>query len=399
MTLTRIKRILDKLAEISSRLEKEAYIQRHWDAELARVVEFAYNDAQYNMTDIPWSGGGDKVDDAFTFLETMSKKRGATDADRAKLAAMLPDADTADVITRILNKDLKCGCGIKTWEKFLPSLVKKHSVMLCIDDVDRFLKEINSDCSRIMSSIKLDGVRCSAIVNNGKVIYKSRNGKVWNNFNCFDKDILTLAEAMNCDEFDGEVLLKGGVFDDLMSQTRRLEKINNSQLEYNIFDAPGLGTLTLEERYKLLKTNFPKHGRIKLVEHWQGWKDIQQLFNALDHVVSKGAEGLVIKDRLSPYTRKRSSAWLKMKKFKSTELVVKGAQAGTGKYQGTLGALICDLNGVEVKVGSGYSDSQRDHFINNPPIGEMIEVKYFEVTKEKSLRFPIFLRLRDSDDL
>lgn len=52
-------------------------------------------------------------------------------------------------------------------------------------------------------------------------------------------------------------------------------------------------------------------------------------------------------------------------------------------------------------VGSGFTDEQRKYyFINqNKILGKVIEVKFFEETNnekgELSLRFPVFLRVRE----
>jgi DNA ligase-1 len=78
---------------------------------------------------------------------------------------------------------------------------------------------------------------------------------------------------------------------------------------------------------------------------------------------------------------------------------------GTGKYENVLGNLICeDEEGNLVKVGSGFSDNQREEYWNerNELIGNIVEIQYQEVTKNKngtkSLRFPVFVRFRDDKD-
>ena len=77
-----------------------------------------------------------------------------------------------------------------------------------------------------------------------------------------------------------------------------------------------------------------------------------------------------------------------------------------GKYKGTLGAIICDYKGFELRVGSGFSDEQRKFFYENPNdiVGRIIECQFFEETHDKdgnlSLRFPIFKTIRnDKNDV
>ncbi|MBP5422606.1 MAG: hypothetical protein J6Y78_09215 [Paludibacteraceae bacterium] len=80
-------------------------------------------------------------------------------------------------------------------------------------------------------------------------------------------------------------------------------------------------------------------------------------------------------------------------------------EEGTNKNQNTLGALVCEIDHpkfghIEAKVGSGYSDEERDRFWSMNLIGRVISVQYFEVTENtsthvKSLRFPVFLELKE----
>jgi len=92
---------------------------------------------------------------------------------------------------------------------------------------------------------------------------------------------------------------------------------------------------------------------------------------------------------------------MKIKAEESVDLVVKGAFEGEGKYQGTLGGLLCDFKGVEVRVGGGYSDEERKEFwrlyqhdlkranAGEPLLlGTLIEVEFHEITPDGSLRHP-----------
>ena len=65
----------------------------------------------------------------------------------------------------------------------------------------------------------------------------------------------------------------------------------------------------------------------------------------------------------------------------------------SSKITPSLGALVVDFDGVEVKVGGGYSDEERARFIHNPP--KLIEVHYKEVTEDGSMLFPTFYRVRE----
>lgn len=112
-------------------------------------------------------------------------------------------------------------------------------------------------------------------------------------------------------------------------------------------------------------------------------------------------EGLMLRDGDAPYEYKRTNKLLKIKEMQDTEVKLIGMEKGTGKYENTLGKLIADYNGFELKIGSGLSDEQRDEYWNNKDsyIGKFVKVKYFEKTTNQqggeSLRFPIFICFRD----
>ena len=94
----------------------------------------------------------------------------------------------------------------------------------------------------------------------------------------------------------------------------------------------------------------------------------------------------------SRYVAGRSDSLLKVKSFLDTEARVVGHQAGTGRHEGRLGALQVELpNGTRFKVGTGFSDAQREA---PPAVGEVITVRYQELTDGGVPRFPIYVGVR-----
>jgi len=68
---------------------------------------------------------------------------------------------------------------------------------------------------------------------------------------------------------------------------------------------------------------------------------------------------------------------------------------------GTLGALICECNGIHFTMGSGFDDAGRSEVWNNKEkfLGKLAKFKYFAIGMKDSFRFPIFQGWRDADDL
>jgi len=86
---------------------------------------------------------------------------------------------------------------------------------------------------------------------------------------------------------------------------------------------------------------------------------------------------------------KNNRCWhlLKRKDWQDAEFICVGVVEGEGKLRGMLGAVKCECNyvtanktpgtGIDIfNVGSGLSDSERQHYWLNPPIGRLVKVKY-----------------------
>jgi DNA ligase-1 len=120
--------------------------------------------------------------------------------------------------------------------------------------------------------------------------------------------------------------------------------------------------------------------------------------------IAGGYEGIMLKDPNAIYENKRSVAWLKLKPFIEVSLEVIDVEEGTGRNNGRLGAIVCqgadDGKAIQVNVGSGFSDSDRDSYwtARDSILGQIVEVRADAVTRNQdgtySLRFPRFLRFR-----
>lgn len=137
-----------------------------------------------------------------------------------------------------------------------------------------------------------------------------------------------------------------------------------------------------------------------------------------------GLEGIMAKETSSPYQPgKRTSQWLKIKTRQTTECVIIGYTKGKGDRETLFGALhIAQRNGSELeyvgKVGTGFDAKlMKEIFLQlktlktiKRPVKEkplddaqttwiqptvICEVQYASVTKDRMLREPVFLRLRE----
>lgn len=122
--------------------------------------------------------------------------------------------------------------------------------------------------------------------------------------------------------------------------------------------------------------------------------------------VARGLEGVMVKDPDACYAFKKNNDWLKAKPIKEADFFITGAFVGRGKNADMLGALqiMNEKLDVECEVGTGFDDLTRKQlwadFLNGKLIGRICQVEYQEVTEDKSLRFPSFMRMRpDKDEL
>ena len=401
--------ILKLISETTKRLEKEKIIKDNSEAEnFKKVVFYALDFSKvYHVTSVPTFASEQRIKSTpkklFEFLEYLSMKNGATDEDRIELSKLSYSLGkkSVDVVNRIIRKDLGCGASLKTFKKIFPDL-PLFEMMTCKSDIDKFIKLAKKEESDIFISAKKDGVRTWGKPGQ----YISRSGLSYNNFGMFDDELNILLEYLsgkfnvsrNNTYIDGEVTVRNGNFQDVMRNVRTIEDGNEANYIFNIFDIV-LDNKNLKERMEMLEDAFSVHRfrKIRLLKH--KLINVEKISTAIlkkymNSAVQKGEEGIVAKLVNSPYEfKEKSKYWLKMKPTETYDLLVVGKFKGQGRLKNTLGGLIVKYNDVEVKVGSGYSDEERNLFMNRPP--KIIEVKCKGVTEDGSLREPIFVRSRD----
>ena len=103
------------------------------------------------------------------------------------------------------------------------------------------------------------------------------------------------------------------------------------------------------------------------------------------------------------YKKSRNNGIVKDKAWKHCDLRVIGMEEGKGTYAGTLGKLVVDYKGNELRL-SGMTDEERNRFWNNPNevIGKIVLVKYKVESKDKtgklSLNFANYISVRNDKD-
>lgn len=255
---------------------------------------------------------------------------------------------------------------------------------------------------------KLNGVR--ATYYNGSMV--SRTGKTYSGVDHIIKEI---EDAIGTDiVVDGEITLKDktGVSDNeafrIATGIVNSDASEKPELQFTIFDAmpredfenDSSQTYFVRRTYlNSIADRFAGESVHVLPVLYQGI-DQSVIPNFLNQMIDADKEGLMMNLDV-PYKRKRHKGILKIKRFYTMDLKIIATEEGSGRLSGTLGALVLDFHGNEVRVGSGFTDEQRADLWNrkaNLP-GALCEVKYKEISSDKktgmqSLQFPIFVSLR-----
>lgn len=322
-------------------------------------------------------------------------------------------ADDAKVIERIIAKDLKCGVSIATANTVWPGLIHEYPCMLCSQYEEKLVNKIQWPA---FVQLKMDGMRFNAIVHNGTVEFRSRNGKEIELLGNLEQEFLQLANGIDC-VFDGELLVVDkGIILDRQTGNGILNKANKGtimtdearKVHATIWDVIPYQAFTVGKcdvpystRYQTLQEmELPK--KIHLVETTVVYS-LDAAHKTFEEYLSNGQEGIILKDYRGIWENKRTKSQIKFKGELECDLKIVGIQAGTGKYQGMLGAILCESDDgvVKVSVGSGFNDEQRKT-LGEEIVGKIVTVKYnARITNkdgEQSLFLPIFVEVRDDKD-
>ncbi len=251
---------------------------------------------------------------------------------------------------------------------------------------------------------KLDGVRCRAELDpNGVRLLSSECNPL--NFALphiveFLSNNLSHFHKHGIYELDGEIYNKELEFEDITSVTSRTVTVHpaHSIVSYWVFDhysnqmfehraaqySAALGEIPCPE-LQIVPTYF-EYG-------------IDGVMIALDEMMERGYEGIVVRRYNWPYERKRSTGIMKFKPRKQDEYTIIDWQEEIsieGNPKGRMGALVLtDPEGNVFSAGSGLSDNQRDALwsVREEIVGRTATIAYQHTTKGGVPRFPVVVEV------
>lgn len=247
---------------------------------------------------------------------------------------------------------------------------------------------------------KLDGIRCIAILKDGKCTLWSRTRKLITGVphisraieNAFQQDIVLDGELYN-HEYKS-------YFEKIVSFVRQEEPDDGHEVvQYHVYDLPSNEPFSKRAtKMRYMKNSwFPNQEVVKvdtfLVE------DEAQAMQYFDLCRSEGYEGAMLRNADGIYVNKRSYDLQKMKIFDDNEFEIIGIEEGRGKLAGHVGAFKCkDAGGREFLAKmAGDTERLRDYFENHSLWeGKKLTVKYQGLTGANGVpRFPVGVSIRD----
>lgn len=408
---------LDAISKVKPKAKEEALKELLEDEHFLKVCIYAYDPFKtFGMKKVPNRNSGSSADFAFDdgdliiwdVLDEMAERK--LTGNDAKLAVLeLMDSccpDSAELLKRIINKDLRAGFTAKTINRVRPDTIFVFNCMLSHKYEEKRIKKWP-----VSVEPKYDGVRALCILKDRKAKFYSRTGKELNGLEHIERAIeISLGDHLASTGvlIDGEVIDPKG-FNEIVGAVHRKDEESSSAI-FMMFDSlplaefdVGRSTSTYERRREVLSWNYKRliepviehRKKLKLAPSYLASSN-EEIEYFYQRVRDKGGEGVMVKDREGFYESKRSYNWLKIKDRQTVDIPIIGFEVGTGKNENRLGALLCDLEGIHVKVGGGITDVQRDDIWNNQDHykGVMVEVEYHEKTPDGSLRHPRFIRFR-----
>lgn len=331
-------------------------------------------------------------------------------------------ATDAKAIELIIERDLKAGINVSSINKASPGLIDEYPCMLAtafkagMEDTIDFPAYVQ---------VKMDGLRANVFVkSNGKTDVRGRSGKTLGLDGYFDRAFFTTGYEY---VMDGEIVVMDTEKNEMLSRKkgngiiRKYAQATISDEDRRryvpkmiVWDYIPIELFKLGKQAKTSNENRPYSTRLRAAaaritdksravmietETVESFDEIQKIFLGF---LESGEEGVIVKDINSPWQNGRPKNHIKMKGVRDCELFIKDVVEGKGRLKGKLGAFLCEsADGLlEVSVGSGFNDTQREEYFSEDLIGKVVSLNFNEVItrnnrKEKSLFLPIFVEVRD----
>lgn len=321
------------------------------------------------------------------------------------------------VLLNILDKDLKIGVDTKTINEVWNNCIPVFDVALAHDINKSPAHQVRVEQERYVILRKLDGVRCIVTHQQGQTVCRSRTGLAFTSLALIEKEVARLFGDTDV-VLDGELCVIDSTgkenFKQAVSEIRRKDFVMDRP-HYKVFDM-----LTVEEFLgKTQSAGYVQRlckarsviGTTPFISVVGATLYSEQNLTTAEYLRAlHGWEGLILRAD-TPYRAGRTSDLLKVKPMQTAEFRIVGwtptkktmLVGGIMVQKECMGSITIELaSGDTCDVGSGFTEQDRLTCYESPErfVGKLATIKYFEESTDKtgkpSLRFPIFISMRDT---
>jgi ATP-dependent DNA ligase len=242
---------------------------------------------------------------------------------------------------------------------------------------------------------KYDGTRCVGVPGSGLF---SRNRKSYPHMNHIVAEINKLPPSII---LDGELYSDTLTFQEIVGLVKRetLKKGDEEkqlQIKFHIYDI--VNDMPYEQRYANLQLLFNKYKfkylelvKTEICDSEDKMKELHAKY------VAEGYEGIMLRNKSGLYRNVRSADLQKYKEFFDDEYEVVDYKEGEGLEEGCVIWICKTKEGKVFSCRPRGSREERIEFFNNGAkyIGNMLTVRFQELTDEKIPRFPVGISFRD----
>lgn len=384
--------ILNSVAATSKRTEKESILVNNAANEtLRRVFKMAYDKQIIFFTkNPPTSRGGSgkfSLSHALDLIEeNICNRRMTGHAARDYLQVIFDslDAEDAEVVARVIKKDLRCGSTSGTANKVWKDLIDKPKFMLAQTDAKNIVYPA-------FSQMKEDGTRGRMIFDGEVASFISRSGNDIETHGHFDE--WARRELQPGDIIDGEFVAFGDGGKRLIRQISNgivnkavkgtISKEEAKSLRFIAWDIDSDESYYIQ-RFARLQKMLNSNDPVLLIES----RMVNTYEEALEHfrdARSRKMEGTILKNAGAKWQGKRTFDVVKFKAEYEAEFKVTGYKLGTGKNANRIGNLdiesACGEIVSEVGVFKDFPETIRNDWMTDMP--KIVTVRYNERVTSK----------------
>jgi DNA ligase-1 len=288
------------------------------------------------------------------------------------------------ILSRIINKDLRCGAGTSIANKVWKNLIPEYPYMRCsLPEVSNINNISDVEWSSgVYSQLKHDGSFANVNVFDGCVRIFSRSGSIYRDnslgidsecIRIFNNNTQTHGELT---VYDNGILLERQIGNGILNSILKGGELEKHQkIHYDVWDQiplvsaipKGEYCVNYEDRFDDLikqiektKSEFINIGEYKIV---YSALDAQEHYK---QIRKRKLEGTIIKRKRLFWKDGTSKDQIKNKASIDIEMRICGFEAGKGKHAKTFGSIIVESEDALVRAGcSGFSDKLRQEIHEN----------------------------------